>query len=176
MIGRLLGRLTRTGAVAGIIGAVAAGTMGGDAVASELGLERYGPRLGFSVEPDQVTVGAFADFGRLAPKTHLLASADLGFGDNVTSFLVNGDVAYRFAGPEQTIDPYLGGGLTIAYYNFDIDAPPGVNVDDTETEIGLSLLAGVEVDLGGYKTGSLELRFGIDELPDVKLTAALGFF
>jgi hypothetical protein len=40
----------------------------------------------------------------------------------------------------------------------------------------MNLVVGVAKDLGGYKTGSLELRIGLVDTPDVKVTAALGFF
>jgi len=176
MIQRLLRGSVRGVATAAAICVVATGLIATNATAGQLGLQRYGPRLGLSFDPDQFTLGAFADFGELAASTHLRTSADLGLGDHLTSFLINGDVAYHIAPGELAFVPYVGGGLTVAYYNFDIDTPPGVSVDDTETEIGLSIVVGGEMDLGGYKAGSLELRFGIDELPDVKLTAALGFF
>jgi hypothetical protein len=148
-----------------------------------MGLEEYGPRAGFSIDPDQFTIGMFADWGELGRQTHLVTSADLGFGDHLFSFLLNGDVYYRFQ-TDKDFYPYAGGGLAIGYYNFDIpdiNYPPGytgprVNVDDTATEVGLNLVGGITKDLGGYKSGTLELRLGISDVPDFKVTAQLGFF
>jgi len=146
---------------------------------AKLGLEEYGPRLGFSIDPDQFTLGAFADWGELGRQTHLVTSADLGFGDRLFSFIVNGDVLYRFS-TSKDFFPYVGAGIGVAYYNFDIELPAGTpagfSVDDTATEIGLNIVGGITKDLGGYKNGSLELRLGISDVPDIKITAQLGFF
>ncbi|HMB69981.1 MAG TPA: hypothetical protein VKU85_11750 [bacterium] len=143
-----------------------------------MGLEEYGPRVGFSIDPDQFTIGAFADWGELGKQTHLVTSGDLGFGDNIFSVLINGDVFYRF-NTDKDFYPYAGGGIAIGYYDFDINYPAGYNgprVDSSTTEVGLSLVGGVTKDLGGYKSGTLELRLGISDVPDVKITAQLGFF
>jgi hypothetical protein len=146
-----------------------------------LGLEEYGPRAGFSIDPDQFTIGAFADWGELGRQTHLVTSADLGFGDHILSFLVNGDVYYRFVTADKNFYPYAGGGLAIGYYNFDIDVDypagyTGPRADETATEVGLNIVGGITKDLGGYKSGTLELRLGIADVPDFKITAQLGFF
>lgn len=137
------------------------------------GQSLYGPRVGFSTDPDQITIGAFLGFQEFTPGFRARPSVDLGFGDNVFSFIVNGDVEYSF--PNATIEalPFAGAGLALAHYRVDI---PGVDNDATNTEIGLNLYGGLEFDLGGYKTALVELRIGIHELPDVKLTGALGFF
>jgi len=150
------------------------------AARAEMGLEEYGPRLGFSIDPDQFTIGGFADWGELGSQTHLVTSADLGFGDHIFSFLLNGDVLYRFR-TSKDFYPYAGGGIAIAYYNLDVDInyPPGYigpRVDDTATEVGVNIVGGITKDLGGYKNGSLEIRLGLSDVPDIKITAQLGFF
>jgi hypothetical protein len=145
---------------------------------AKLGLEEYGPRLGFSIEPDQFTLGMFADWGELGRQTHLVTSGDLGFGDHLFSFLLNGDVFYRFQ-TSKDFYPYAGGGIAIGYYNIDIDYPSGYigpRVDDSTTEIGLNIVGGITKHLGGYKNGTLELRLGLSDVPDFKITAQLGFF
>lgn len=163
------------GAVLLGLGLVAAAPVG--AGASDLGLEEYGGRLGLSVDPDQLTLGMYADWGELGTQTHLVTSADLGFGDHVFTFIVNGDVFYRFTNTSGTLVPYAGGGIGIAYYDFDIDVPAGFpQPDDTTTEVGLNLVGGIWKDLGGYRSGSLELRLGLSDVPDFKVTAQLGFF
>jgi hypothetical protein len=140
------------------------------------GLEAYGPRFGFSSGPDQLTFGAFGDWGELAQYLHLVTSADIGIGDNVTTFEAQGDVFYRFEEANTPVLFYAGGGIGLAYYKFDFPDVPGFGpVDDTSTEIGLNLVGGVTKDLGGYKNGSLELRIGVGDLPDFKITASLGF-
>lgn len=137
-------------------------------------ISKYGPRVGFSVDPDQFTIGGFATLGEIAPHLSLRPSADLGFGDNLFSFIFNADLAYSFTIGSAAV-PYAGGGLGVGYYSFDV--PEGVTgVDDSSTEVGINLFGGVEVDLGGYKNGFAELRLGIDDLPDLKITVGIGFY
>lgn len=173
---RRASRVARGLGIGTAVAALAAAAPGSARAA--MGLEEYGPRLGFSIDPDQLTLGAFADWGELGRQTHLVTSADLGFGDNLFSFIVNGDVYYRFP-TSKDFYPYAGGGIAIAYYNFDIDYPDGYTgprVDDTTTEVGLNIVGGITKDLGDYKSGTLELRLGISDVPDIKITAQLGFF
>ncbi|MGQ0720489.1 MAG: hypothetical protein ACT4PE_02820 [Candidatus Eiseniibacteriota bacterium] len=174
MIGQALRDIRRCAAI------VAAAMLLGAALPSPgeaaLGLSHYGPRAGFSSDPDQFTIGFFGDWGELAPSVRVRTNGDLGFGDHALTFALNGDVAYHFTDVNMPVTFFAGGGLGYAFYNLDIDAPPGFDVDDTFNEIGLNLLVGVEKDLGGYKNGALELRFGLDDLPELKLTASLGFF
>jgi hypothetical protein len=140
-----------------------------------LALTHYGPRAGFSSDPDQFTIGFYGDWGQLAPNVHVRTNGDLGFGDHALTFALNGDVTYHFADANMPVTFFAGGGLGYAFYNLDIDAPPGFDVDDTFNEVGLNLVVGAEKDFGGYRTGGLELRFGLDDLPELKLTASLGF-
>ena len=128
---------------------------------------------GFSFDPDQFVIGAYARVSEPYIGWRVQPSVDLGFGDDVTTFNLNGDIVYTF--PElQTSEWgfYAGGGLGLAYYTF--DAPPGV--DDSATEIGLNIIGGVTRQLisGNELTG--ELRLGIDDIPDVKLLFGITFF
>jgi hypothetical protein len=168
---------TACGPTFGVLVAATIAAVPGSARAA-MGLEEYGPRAGFSIDPDQFTIGAFADWGELGSRTHLVTSADLGFGDHIVSFILNGDVYYRFQ-TSQDFYPYAGGGIAFAYYNLDIETPPGYtgpSIDDTATEVGLNIVGGITKDRGGYKSGTLELRLGISDVPDFKITAQLGFF
>ena len=161
-------------AVAATIALFATATLAPTAAAeSDLQLSKYGIRLGLSSEPDQLTVGAYAGYGELAPALQLRPSVDLGFGDRVFTVLLNADLQYFFSITEITTRPYFGGGLGMAYYDFDSDHYAG---DDTRTEIGINLYVGAEKDLSDYKTAHLEFRVGVDELPDFKVTLGLGFY
>ena len=142
--------------------------------AEKFEISKYGPRIGFSSNPDQFTLGAFAGLGEIAPHLNMRPSADLGFGDHIFSFILNADLVYSFTLGSAAV-PYAGAGLGIAYYNFDV--PEGVTgVDDSATKIGINLVGGLEVDLGDYKNGFAELRLGIDDLPDLKITVGIGFY
>jgi hypothetical protein len=161
-------------AVAAALVAVAMPAAAQTTTAEKFEISMYGPRIGFSSNPDQFTIGAFAGLGEIAPHLSMRPSADLGFGDHIFSFLFNADLAYSFTVGSAAV-PYAGAGLGIAYYNFDV--PAGVvGVDDSSTNIGLNIFGGMEIDLGNYKNGFAELRLGVDEMPDLKITVGIGFY
>lgn len=145
---------------------------GAAAAADEFEVSKYGARLGFSSNPDQFTVGGYAQLGELAPKLSMRPSMDLGWGDDVFSWLTNLDLQYSFAGT--SVVPFVGAGLGIAYYNF--SEPEGYTGDSSDTSVGLGVYGGAEMDLGDYKSGYIEARFGVDEMPDFKLTLGFGFY
>jgi hypothetical protein len=149
---------------------------------SGAGRSIYGPHIGLSADPDQLVIGVFAELAEFTPDLALRPSADVGFGDNVLTLILNADVQYAIPAQNFPAMPYVGMGLGLAYYDFK-DLDPGVpsgaghgRIDDTETEIGLNLLVGIEKELAGYKSARAEIRFGIDELPDFKFMVGLGFY
>ncbi|HET9887753.1 MAG TPA: hypothetical protein VFR10_09580, partial [bacterium] len=93
-------------------------------------------------------------------------------GDNLFTVAGNIDGQFDFA-MEGPYTPFAGGGLGIIYY--DADSDQGYS-DDSDTEIGVNLYGGVERDFGSYKRGYVEVRVGIDDLPDLKFTFGFGFF
>lgn len=178
MLSKSLRNLGR-GGIGLVVGTLVAAAAASPAGAEGLRLAEYGPRAGFSVDPDQFVFGGFADWGELAPMVHLRTSADLGLGDNFLTFIINGDVTYHFkTTPDAAVSFYGGGGLAFVYVDFDAPNIPGSNIqfDTSTTDIGVNLVFGVEKDLGGYKNGSLELRIGVVDAPDIKVMAGLGFF
>ncbi len=136
--------------------------------AEELALTRYGARFGLSSEPEQVTFGAYVGLGELAPDLQLRPSVDLGFGDDLLSLILNVDFQYYPQISRPRFHPYFGGGFGAAYYDSDHFG--------SKTDFGLGLYLGAEKALSGYRTASLELRAGIDELPDLKITFGIGFY
>jgi len=135
-----------------------------------------GPRLGFSSGPhslDQFFVGGQVEMGELAPDLTLTPSIELGFGDDVTTIQVNGDVHYHFTVSGSAWRPYVGGGLGIAFFSFDL--PPGFVGDDSETEIGLNVVGGAIVPTQGGSRFFAELKLGIGDIPDVKALVGWNF-
>lgn len=61
------------------------------------------------------------------------------FVDNGDLFTVNGDVHYDFE-PAANFDVWAGGGLAVLFRDFD---RPRFRDDDSETDVGVNLLAGV---------------------------------
>jgi hypothetical protein len=136
-------------------------------------ISKYGGRVGFSTHPDQFTLGAYAQLGELAPHLSMRPSGDLGWGDHVFTIIGNADLQYSFI-VGSSLAPFAGAGLGIIHAK--VDLPPGAVGDNTSTHLGLNLYGGVEMDLGNYRSGYVEARLGIDELPDFKLTVGLGFY
>jgi hypothetical protein len=120
-----------------------------------------GARTGFSVTPDQFTIGiqsqlgAFS-IGRFAP------SVDFGFGNDITVTTFNFDLQASLLGfPGSSTSLYGGAGPTISLLS-----PDGRGSD---TEIGLSLVAGLKIPFSPVNYYNLEARFGIGDIPDFKL-------
>ncbi|MFN8177606.1 MAG: hypothetical protein U0167_06755 [bacterium] len=159
-------------AVVVLVGLLLAGSAA-QAQENKFEISKYGGRVGFSSNPDQFTIGAYAQLGEIAPHLSMRPSVDLGWGDHVFTILGNADLQYSFI-VGSSVAPFAGAGLGIIHSSFDL--PPGVVGDDTSTHVGINVYGGVEMDLGNYRSGYLEARLGIDELPDFKLTAGLGFY
>ena len=158
--------LIRTGAlVAGIALMIAATT----ASAQDRALSTYGARIGASIDPDQLTLGAYGTIPDLAPNVAFRPSGDIGFGNDVLTLVGNADVQYMFTNVQGRAVPFFGGGVAILWFDPDNGS--------SDTEVGLNIYGGVEVEMRGYKTGVFELRFGLDDqIPDVKLTYGFGFY
>lgn len=152
------------------------------APAADFGWQGWGPRVGISSDPDQVTGGVHIDLGEFAPGVRFQPSADIGFGDDVTTLTANAMVAYYFP-VDAPVTPYAGGQVTAAFYDFDSDCKGfgrkffNRHADDcdTETEIGPMAVGGIEMDLSGGNRFLAELAVGFSDLPEVKVTAGWTF-
>ena len=131
-----------------------------------------GPRLGLTMDPDQFHLGAHAEFGPFAQRGVFRPNVEIGFGNDITLVAVNLEGAYRFNADWGAWTPYAGGGLGLNFISW--DAPAGV--DGSDTDLGFNLLAGVEYDFSTGKRLLLELKLGLADSPDVKITAGLTFF
>jgi hypothetical protein len=116
-----------------------------------------GLRGGFSLSPDQIVLGAHLQLPQIAEKLEFMPSAEIGFGDDLTSFALNGDFKYHFA-PDNKLDPYAGAGLTANWF-------------DGEGEFGGNLLGGIHVADRIF----IEGKVGLGDVPDAKFMAGLTF-
>ena len=130
----------------------------------------WGPRGGITFDPDQIHFGAHLDFGNFFKRVRFQPNSDIGFGDDVTVATVNLELAYRLGTRWSAWTPYLGAGPAFAYYR--IDAPGD---DDSESDGGLNLIAGIERGLSRGNRLSLQSTFGIGDLPELKLTLGWTF-
>jgi hypothetical protein len=131
----------------------------------------WGPRIGASVSPDQLTFGAQLHFGEVAPNTTLDPNLEIGVGDNQTTVQPNFDLLYHLD-VTSTWKPYLGGGVGLAFVSWD-EHDPGE--DHSATNFGVNFIAGVEAPTKGGNRFFAEARFGMGDLASVKFMAGWNF-
>jgi len=125
-----------------------------------------GPRVGYTNwnSLNQIHLGAHARLGELFPNVEMTPSVELGFGGDLTVLTINGDLVYKFT--ELAQDPwgfYGGGSLSLNYLDSDLD-------------LGLSALLGTTYNLSNGNTVLGEIRLGILDSPDFKLTFGYTLF
>lgn len=121
-----------------------------------------GIRAGLSQGPDQFAVGAQAEVGSLGLAT-IAPSIDLGFGDGADLTAVNLDLRwYLFPLPQTGIQFYAAAGPTAIFVS-------------SNSEIGLSLTAGAKIPMKGTGRYNVEARFGIGDIPDLKVMLGVLF-
>lgn len=117
----------------------------------------------------QIHLGAHLKLGELFPNVDFTPNVEAGFSDNITIITVNGDLAYNFTEfVGQPWNLYGGGSMSFNYYDPD-------NFD-SETDIGLSALLGLEYALNNDHEAMVEIRVGLVDSPDFKLTFGFTFF
>lgn len=136
------------------------------------GFRGWGPRLGATLEPDQVHFGVHADLGNFAERIRFQPNFELGFGDDITLMAFNFDAAYRFATNWNVWSPYLGGGVGLNVYSFDT----GPLEDETNTEVGVNLVGGIEKGLRNGDRFFIEGKVGLADAPDFKVAVGWTFY
>jgi len=133
----------------------------------------WGPRLGLSSNPDQFVIGGQLDFREFTPGLSISPNLEFGVGDNATWTALNADVKHHFVVQGSTWRPYLGGGLSVNFWNYN-STFAGVP-DASGTETGFNLILGAAVPT---RTGSrffTEVRLGVGDIPDMKVMAGWNF-
>lgn len=131
----------------------------------------FGIRAGYTnwKNYDQFHFGGHVYLGELWPNIELTPNAEVGFGDDVFIMTLNADLTYLFS--EFVRYPwglYGGGSLSFNLVN------PGVG--DSATDLGFSVLAGARYTFSNDHIGMFELRAGIIDSPDIKLTFGYTLF
>jgi opacity protein-like surface antigen len=142
---------------------------------SDIGFRGWGPRVGLSINPDQVHFGAHLDFGMLAHRVRFQPNVELGFGDNVDLFTLNAEAAYRFVENWDVWSPYLGGGLGANIRRYDSNRFPD-NHDNSDTQLGVNFLAGIEKGLSDGDRFFIEAKLSLNDVPDLKATVGWTFY
>lgn len=132
-----------------------------------------GPRVGFSVSPDQLVVGGHAVIGEIAPSVTFDPNLELGFGSNATVVGMNFDLHYHFNLQDTEWRPYVGAGVGINFISVDRDPP---FEDDSDTGVGGELIVGAGVPTKSGNRFFAELKLGLgDEMADLKMIAGWNF-
>jgi len=137
----------------------------------DTGFRGWGPRVGVTIDPDQIHFGAHADFGHFAKHIRLQPNIELGIGDDLTVGAINFEGNYRFSESWDVWTPYLGGGLGLIFVDYDTE---GLG-DGTDTELGVSFLGGIEKGISGGDRFFVEAKLGLVDAPDFKITIGWTF-
>jgi hypothetical protein len=129
------------------------------------------PRIGYTSDEnfDQIHIGGHVELAQPVLGLSFRPGIEVGFGDDVTFIAINGDMVYTF--PElATADWsfYAGGGLALNI----IKADGGGDNED----LGLNAVGGIVKSLESGNDLFFELRLGVEDSPDVKLTLGLTLF
>jgi hypothetical protein len=120
---------------------------------------RYGARAGLGITPDQFVAGLSMTFGKAAGIFRVSPVAQIGLGD-VTTFDINVDFLVRLMVENSSFGFYGGAAPTLVF---------GDN-----TEFGGTIVAGVNVPLFKDRASAIEGRFGIGDVPDVRILLTVG--
>ncbi|MFH1219697.1 MAG: hypothetical protein V1694_04515 [Candidatus Eisenbacteria bacterium] len=140
---------------------------------TDVGFRGWGPRVGLSLDPDQVHFGAHLDFGNFAEHVRFQPNVELGFGDDWKIYTVNAEAAYRFRSSWDVWTPYLGGGLGANIKSFD-----NGEHNNSETDLGVNLLGGIEKGLANGDRFFIEAKFSLNDndMPNAKITIGWTFY
>jgi len=133
------------------------------------GFHGVGPRVGLTVNPDQVHFGGHIDFGDLAENLMMLPNLEIGFGDDLTTIAPSFELDYRFRSDWGVWTPYLGGGIGPVFYS----AKHG----GSASELALYLQFGIGKGRSGSQSGHffIEGKLGLVDAPDFKATVGWTF-
>lgn len=125
------------------------------------GYQGWGPRVGVSLDPDQVFVGAHLDMGDIvAYRLRCQPSAEIGFGDDVTVIQIDANFQYHFNRDWDAWRPYAGGSLGLVSVSSD--------KGEDQSDLGLAASAGIEKNIG-RDAFFIEGKINIEDTPDLKV-------
>ncbi len=136
-----------------------------------LRLRGWGPRVGLADSPDQVVGGVHFDLGDIVDRLRFEPNFELGVGDDFTTLSGTAPVHYLFP-VNANVQPYAGGGVTLAWFNHDDGPGRG---DDDDVELGVKAIGGVQWRLRSGNDFFLELNLGFGDIHDVQAMAGWTF-
>ena len=131
----------------------------------------WGPRLGFTLNPDQVHVGAHLDAGFISREIRMQPNFELGFGGDRTTASFNIEGIHDFAAYRSGWAPYIGTGLGIVMTSVD-----GGRGNLNRSDLGIQFLGGLERPISNGNTFFTEIKLGMADSPAFKWTAGWTFY
>src|ERR1051326_1630798 len=97
-----------------VLAALALLTWPAAALAQRGSLVMYGgPRVGFSLSPDQLVFGGQVESHELTPRVTFDPDIEVGFGDKESTIAVDADFLYHMTLQGSDWEPFVGAGPTI---------------------------------------------------------------
>jgi len=152
---------------------------GSPALADPMRVNGWGVRGGLSSDPDQLVLGVHMGLSEPAENLRLVPNVDIGFGDDLTVFTINGDVVYDVP-VEDAGAFYFGGSLGLVHWRADDITYRDNNHVITrdghdDTDLGLAAIIGWTMPVSGNPV-RLDLKLGItDEYPELKFLVTYTF-
>ena len=146
---------------------------------TNIGLKGIGPRVGF-VEPDHgdgaITIGAVADMGTWTENlpwemalTWWSAGEDVGSYEwSYTDIAFRNSVAYMFE-VDKNLYVYPGAGLAVHFLNASVEGPGNFDADESDTEISLMILGGLQFPIASRWHGQAEIQFDFGDAEQTNL-------
>lgn len=129
------------------------------------GRNKFGARGFFGLDPDQFGVGVQSRFGHVLGSAYFAPNVDIGFGDNLKTTAINGDVIWSFPLPGSSNSLYAGGGPSLVYWSPD-------NFDG-DLEIGLTGVLGMTIPMGLTNQYNAEFRYGVGDTPELRFLVGI---
>ena len=130
----------------------------------------WGPRMGVTVNPDQVHGGLQVNAVQMTHRLSFMPSFEVGAGDQLISAGANMDLKYVFTQVRSSWRPYAGGGPSVTFYNSTVDRTNSGSTSD----VGVGVFGGLQTPTrSGYFF--TEMRLGIIDGPDLKFTVGWQF-
>lgn len=120
-----------------------------------------GPRGGYDFDSEDLVIGAEAELGHAFQNFYFAPSIDFELGDNSFTAINSDFRLYLIHLPETGLQFYGSAGPTLLMISG--------NNNNSDTELGLSVVAGMKIPMNGRNRYNLETRFGFGDIPDFKL-------
>jgi hypothetical protein len=127
----------------------------------------WGPRAGVGLDPEQLIIGLQVRPDPIAEDVYIQPNVELGFGDDHVIISVAVPVHYHFDTDSST-KPYAGGG-----FSFGVDSVDRDNGDDSDFEVSIDLIGGLEWMLDSGNIFFTEMKLGIGELHTMEFMVGL---